>query len=153
MYSSHLTPIKTNCLLRKQNLLNHLTLMHSQRSHFILLSLYWIQDMPVLSLTFFEIKFLNIFKIYFSSFIPRYPLPPPTTLSPPQSHIHEFFPFFFPWFVQLPHPPIAVSLLCESVSILLVSSFCLLYSTYEWDHMVLVFCLFLTGLFRLAIYM
>ena len=38
-------------------------------------------------------------------------------------------------------PPTAVSLLSiyESVSILLVSSFCSLDSTYEWNHVVLVF--------------
>ena len=46
----------------------------------------------------------------------------------------------------LPCPPTTTlpsdscqSALCESVSVLLVSLFCSLDSTYEWDHMILVF--------------
>ena len=77
--------------------------------------------------------------------VPSFPSP-----SPHNHHtvvyVHEFFlPFFF--FDQSihplssPHPLTDVSLFCiyESVSILLVTSFWSLDSTYEWNHTVVVF--------------
>ena len=93
--------------------------------------------------------YLFIFSCIFPlSFICTVPSSPSTHPSLPSNHhtvvhIHEFFLSFFP---SIPLPasipsPRVISLLSiyESVSILLISSVCLLDSTYEGNHMVFVF--------------
>ena len=51
-----------------------------------------------------------------------------------------------PWHLLQPQPAVTLSCICESVSVLLVSSVWSLDSTYQWNHTVSVFAL--TGLFR-----
>ena len=60
---------------------------------------------------------------------------------PVWSRSHLIFCFTLALFPQSPSPLTAVSLFSvhESVSILIVSLFCSLDSTYEWNHMVLGF--------------
>ena len=95
-----------------------------------------------------------------SPFIPPFPPPPPPILSFQQSPqllsgSMSFFSFHFIFcsipstplrylnpstpLTQLPHSCQLDLYVYESVSILLISWFCSLESTYEWNHMVFVF--------------
>ena len=84
---------------------------------------------------------LNIFIVNFYCILKNtiYPLMPSTT-SPYHLWLHPWglvFPFCS--ILPPPHPPPAPAQSCQLVSTSLVSSACLLDSTYEWIHTVFVF--------------
>ena len=100
------------------------------------------------NLFFFSLFFSFILFFYHIIFIIFFPLPfspliPPSPQQSPLCCLRPWvlFPFCsIPPYPKFPTPPSCHLLsIYESISVLLVSSVCLLDSKYEWNHMVFVF--------------
>ena len=102
-------------------------------------------------MNFYFIFFTLLNTIYFSLYIysslyffhyqlvPLYPLTPSNHLT--VVHVHESFFLFALFLCPLTYPP-TPAVICSpsmSLSLLLVSSVCLLDFSYEWNHMVFAF--------------
>ena len=102
--------------------------------------------------SFYFILYVFIYFIFFHHHsAPLFPLPPLPISPPPTPAITTLLsvsvsslPFFLLCSIP-PTPTLHPS--CESVSIFLVSLFCSLNSTHQWNHMLFAY---LTGLFHLA---